>query len=75
LSIESSKHISFLISTSYNLHLNQKNRLVFREKGEAGLFPIKIFLENGQENLSIETSQESLFENTISINAGIAFRF
>jgi len=55
--------------------LNQKNRLVFREKGEAGLFPRKIFLENGQENLSIETSQESLFENTISINAGIAFRF
>lgn len=75
LSIESSKHVSFLISTSYNLHLNQKNGLVFREKGEAGLFPRKIFLENGQENLSIETSQESLFENTISINAGIAFRF
>ncbi|WP_299889927.1 carboxypeptidase-like regulatory domain-containing protein [uncultured Lacinutrix sp.] len=75
LSIESSKHVSFLISTSYNLHLNQKNGLVFREKGEAGLFPRKIFLENGQENLSIETNQESLFENTISINAGIAFRF
>ncbi|MGR7812077.1 carboxypeptidase-like regulatory domain-containing protein [Lacinutrix undariae] len=75
LSIESSKNVSFLISTSYNLHLNQKNGLVFREKGEAGLFPRKIFLENGQENLSIETNQESLFENTISINAGIAFRF
>jgi len=74
LSIESSKHVSFLISTSYNLHLNQKNGLVFREKGEAGLFPRKIFLENGQENLSIETNQDSLFENTISINAGIAFR-
>lgn len=75
LSIESSKHVSFLISTSYNLHLNQKDGLVFREKGEAGLFPRKIFLENGQENLSIETSQEDLFENTININAGIAIRF
>ncbi len=75
LSIESSKNVSFLISTSYNLQLNQKNGLVFREEGEAGLFPRRIFLKNGQENLSIETSQESLFKNTISLSAGIAFSF
>ena len=75
LSVESSKHVSFLISTSYNLHLNQKNGLVFREKGESEKFRRKIFLENGQENLSIESNQKRLFENTISINLGIAFRF
>ncbi|WP_026753428.1 hypothetical protein [Sediminibacter sp. Hel_I_10] len=74
LSVESSKHVSFLISKSYNLHLNQKNGLVFREKGESEKFRRKIFLENGQENLSIESNQKRLFENTISINLGIAFR-
>lgn len=74
LSIENSKHVSFSISTSYNMHLNQKNGLMFREKGKNMLFSKKIFLENGQENLSIDTNQEDLFKNMISINVGIAFR-
>jgi len=75
LSIEKSKRVSFLISAAYNLPLNSKKGLVFREKDQSSLFPRKVFLENGQENLLIEANRESLFQNTISINAGIAFRF
>ena len=74
-SIEQSKNFSFLISTSYNIALNNKNGLVFREKGGFLLAPKKVFLENGQENLSTVSNREHIFKNTISVNASVAFRF
>ena len=73
LHIEQSNRIGFFISTAYNLSLNNKNGLSFRERGR--LFPKRVFLENGQENLSIVSTKDNLFENTISINAGVSFRF
>ena len=74
-SIEKSKNISFLISAAYNIPLNNKNGLTFREKGGFSLAPKRVFLENGQENLSIETNRKNIFQNTISVNASVAFRF
>jgi len=75
LKVEQSKRISFLISTAYNFSLTDKDGILFREKDGFILFPRKVFLENGQENLSIEYNGEQSFENTVSINLGIAFKF
>lgn len=74
-SIEQSKSLSFLISFAYNFQLDSQNGLVFNEKGANSFFSKKVFLKNGEENLSITSNQKNIFENTISIGAGIVFRF
>lgn len=74
-SIEQSKRLSFFASFAYNLQFNSQNGLVFSEKGSNSFFPRKVFLKNGEENLSITSNKENIFENTISISAGFVFRF
>ena len=72
LHIEQSNRIGFFISAAYNLPLNNKNGLSFRERGK--LFPERVFLKNGQENLSIASSKDHLFNHILSINAGVTFK-
>lgn len=73
LHIEQSHRLGFFISTSYNFSLNNQKGLSFRERGR--LFPKRVFLKNGQENLSITSTKDNLFENIISISAGFTFKF
>jgi len=74
LSIEKSHRLNFLLSVGYNFQLNEKAGLLFREKDEFVFFGKKAFLENGSETLSID-HEGNLFQNEISISAGISFKY
>lgn len=75
LSVEQSKRVSFLIAAGYTIPLNTKQGLVFREGFTSTVFPRKVFVENGQENLAIQTNQDNIIANTLNIQAGIVYRF
>lgn len=75
LRIEQSKRLGFFVSTAYNIPINNKSGLLFRKKGFSSLFSSKTFLENGNENLSINSDSDQIFQNRFSINAGITFSF
>lgn len=72
LSIEKSHKLQFFIATGYNFQFNGKTGLLIKEREGFFLFRKKAFVENGDEKLSIESSDD-LLKNNINISAGIAF--
>ncbi|WP_164914211.1 carboxypeptidase-like regulatory domain-containing protein [Aquimarina sediminis] len=74
LIVEKSRKLSFLMSVGCNFQLTEKKGMLFHEKEGFLLFRKKAFLENGQQNLLIETNQRGGLKNSISIRAGISYR-
>ncbi len=73
LSIEKSRRFSFTISCNYNIPVSKRNGLLFQEKKGFSLFRKKAFVKNGNENLAISNTSESL-ENKFGIHVGISLQ-
>jgi hypothetical protein len=72
--IELSNRWQFFIQGAYNFQVNQKAGLLFDETDQFFLKQKRTFLENGNESLSIDFENQ-LFENQLSLSAGIYLSF
>lgn len=72
LSIEKSHKLHYFIAAGYNVQFNSKTGLLIKERDGFFLFRKKAFIKNGDENLSIESGNNNLLKNNITISAGIA---
>ena len=75
LKLEKSRKLSFLLSVGYNFSLNNTKGIILQEQDGFFLSRKKAFIKNGNQNLKIETNQNDLLGNNITINTGISLKF